>query len=141
MSNKSNYTPTEAKYKGTAQENYITYDLEQETRGTTSAMYPKVKRVYIAGDVQDWDVGTFEKQSRRTVYGVRIDYEQKREGYRRKAYNGERNGTTYEVPATAVEPSISRYTKVVEIPEVAQNVRFQGTKLPKKYRSAMQNVR
>ena len=32
---------------------YVTYDLEQQTRGGGSAIYPKVKRVYIAGDVSN----------------------------------------------------------------------------------------
>lgn len=141
MSTSSDYTPTEAKYKGSAEEHYITYDLKQSTRGGSSTMYPKVKRVYVAGDVMDWEVGQFEKQSGRSVHGVRIDYEQRREGYRRKAYTAERNGKTYRVPATTVEPSVSNNTKVVEIPERAQNVKFRGTKLPQKYRSAIQNVR
>ena len=30
---KHHYTPTEAKYKGGAQEMHVTYDLPQETRG------------------------------------------------------------------------------------------------------------
>ncbi|REJ82692.1 MAG: hypothetical protein DWQ34_24105 [Planctomycetota bacterium] len=137
----SSYTPTEAKYKGTAREQYITYDLEQTTRGEKTAVYPKVKRVYIAGDVQNWEVGRFEKKSGRTVHGVRIHYEQRREGYRRKAYTAERNGTTYRVPATTVEPSVSRYSKVIEIPEDAENVKFRDKKLPAKYQSALQDVR
>ncbi len=45
------YRPTESKYKGDAKEMYVTYDIEQKTRGDSTAMYPKVKRVYIAGDV------------------------------------------------------------------------------------------
>lgn len=52
---KQRYRPTEAKYKGGAHEMYVTYDLEQQTR-RGSAIYPKAKRVYIAGDVQDWQV-------------------------------------------------------------------------------------
>ena len=31
------YRPTESKYKGGAQEMYVTYDLEQKTRGGGSA--------------------------------------------------------------------------------------------------------
>lgn len=135
------YSPTEAKYKGTAQDQYITYDLEQETRGDETATYPKVKRVYIAGEVEGWDVGEIRKKSGRTVHGVQIRYEQRREGYSRKAYTAERDGTTYHVPATTVAPSVSRFTKVVEIPEDATNVQFRGTKLPNKYQSALQNVR
>lgn len=141
MSRQSRYTPTEAKFKGTAEDQYITYDLEQKTRGDSSAMYPKVKRVYIAGDVDGWDVGEFEKKSGRTVHGVRVDYEQRRDGYQRRGYIAHRNGASYHVPPTTVEPSVSRYSKIVEIPEKAENVKFRGTTLPQKYRSALQNVR
>jgi hypothetical protein len=52
------YRPTESKYKGGAQEMYVTYDLEQKTRGEHEAVYPKVKRVYVAGNVKDWKSGT-----------------------------------------------------------------------------------
>jgi hypothetical protein len=48
---KGRYRTTESKYKGGASEMYITYDLEQKTRGGGSTLLPKVKRVYIAGDV------------------------------------------------------------------------------------------
>jgi hypothetical protein len=53
---KSRYRPTESRYKGGAQEMYVTYDLQQKTRGGGQALYPKVKRVYIAGEVKDWKV-------------------------------------------------------------------------------------
>jgi hypothetical protein len=45
------YRPTESKYKGGADEMYVTYDLEQKARSDGRAIYPKVKRVYIAGQV------------------------------------------------------------------------------------------
>lgn len=127
----ADYTPTEAEYKGGAEEMYVTYDLQQKTRGGGTATYPKVKRVYIAGKVRDWDVGDFEKQSGRTVHGVKIEYSQTREGY-----EAERGGTEYQV-----DPSTSRYAKIVEIPDAAENAAFRGTELPEKYRSALQDVR
>lgn len=127
----ADYTPTEAQYKGDAEEMYVTYDLEQETAGEGTATYPKVKRVYIAGDVEDWAVGTFEKQSGKEVYGVRIRYTRSREGY-----EAEREGTEYEVGESSAE-----YTKVVEVPEDADNVKFRGTDLPEKYESALQDVK
>ena len=37
---------------------YIAYDLEQKTRGDGHAFYPKVKRVYIAGDVKEMSTFT-----------------------------------------------------------------------------------
>ena len=68
--NQHRYRPTESKYKGGASEMYVTYDLEQKTRGGGSAWLPKVKRVYIAGDVTGWEVGEFRKRSGREVHGV-----------------------------------------------------------------------
>lgn len=126
----ADYTPTEAKYEGGADEMYVTYDLEQRTAGEGTATYPKVKRVYIAGDVDDWKVGDFEKQSGRKVHGVRISYARSRKGY-----HAERGGTGYDV-----KPSRTRYTKVVEVPTDAENVAFRGTRLPEHYRSAVQDV-
>jgi hypothetical protein len=60
---KPSYRRTEAKYKGGAHEMYVTYDLEQRTRGDKTAVYPKAKRVYIAGEVRDWEVGDFQKKT------------------------------------------------------------------------------
>lgn len=53
------YKSTGSRYKGGAEEMCITCDLEQRTRGGGTAMYPKVKRVYIAGNVSEWSVGFF----------------------------------------------------------------------------------
>ena len=66
------YKTTESKYKGGAEEMYVTYDLWQETRGDGRALYPKVKRVYIAGQVKDWHVGTFAKRTGKHVHGVKL---------------------------------------------------------------------
>jgi hypothetical protein len=137
------YRPTESKYKGGAHEMYITYDLEQRTRGGGTATYPKVKRVYIAGDVKDWKLGRFRKKSGREVYGVRIEYEQSRQGYRREGYEATRDGTEYEVAPAKVPATSQRFTQVVEVPEQSRNVHFHAdaAKLPEKYRHALQNVR
>src|SRR5215468_11002427 len=96
-STQHHYKTTESKYKGGAKEMYVTYDLWQETRGEGRALYPKVKRVYVAGDVKNWQVGTFKKRSGKEVYGVKIDYEQNREGYSRKGFTAHRGGTEYAV--------------------------------------------
>src|SRR5437773_948258 len=96
------YKTTESKYKGGAEEMYVTYDLWQATRGEGRALYPKVKRVYIAGTVKDWHVGTFEKRTGKKVYGVKIEYEQSREGYTRQGYTAARGETRYHVPPTQV---------------------------------------
>jgi hypothetical protein len=137
------YKPTESKYKGGAREMYITYDLEQETRDKGTATYPKVKRVYIAGDVKDWKTGKVKKRSGRTVSGVEINYRQTRAGYSRKNYTAEREGARQQVKPTAVKGSSQGFRKVIEVPEEAQNVHFytKPDKLPRKYQSALQNVR
>jgi hypothetical protein len=139
---KQRYRPTEAKYKGGAHEMYVTYDLEQRTR-SGSAIYPKVKRVYIAGDVQDWQVGRVKKRSGRDVYGVRIAYDQRRKGYHRKAYTAERGGTAYQVAPASVEATAQHFMRIEELPERARNVHFytDARKLPEKYRDAVQDVR
>src|SRR5919201_2997363 len=121
--NKQRYRPTESKYKGGAHEMYVTYDLDQKTR-SGHALYPKVKRVYIAGDVQDWKVGRVKKRSGREVYGVQIAYEQRRKGYRRKEYAAERGGTAYQVAPASVEATTQSFTRIEEVQERARNVHF-----------------
>jgi len=140
---KRGYRPTESKYKGGATEMYITYDLEQETRGGGKATYPKVKRVYIAGDVKDWKMGQVRKKSGREVHGVRIEYEQGRTRHRRTGYTAERGGTQYEVSPTGVGATTQRFAQVVELPLEARNVQFHAGEgdLPEPYRHARQDVR
>lgn len=141
MSSQRHYRPTESKYKGTADEYYVTYDLEQQTRGGNSAIYPKVHRVYIAGDVNEWNVGDFNKRSGRRVHGVKVDYEQSRAGYHRKGYTAHRGHTTYHVSPTDVEPATSHFAQVIEIPDDARNVRFREGPLPERYADALQSIR
>jgi hypothetical protein len=140
---KRTYRPTESKYKGGAHEMYVTYDLEQKTRGGGSATYHKVKRVYIAGDVKDWSAGLVTKKSGRQVRGVRIEYERSRAGYPRSGYTAERGETAYEVAPATVGRASQRFVQVVEVPEAARNVHFyaESSKLPPESRSALQNVR
>ena len=135
------YKSTESKYKGGAEEMYITYDLWQQTRGDNRALYPKVKRVYIAGEVKDWEAGTFRRRSGKDIHGVKIAYEQSRGGYTRKGYTAHRGDTEYRVPPTKVEGSKSRFTKIVEVPKDARNVTFHKGGLPKKYEDALQDIR
>jgi len=135
------YKTTESKYKGGAKEMYITYDLWQATRGGHPALYPKVKRVYIAGHVKDWQVGTFAKRTGKQVHGVKIEYEQSRAGYTRQGYTATRGDTHYRIPPTQVKKSTARFAQVVEVPEDAQNVQFHMGELPQHYRDALQDVR
>ncbi len=137
------YHPTESKYQGGAHQMYVTYDLEQRTRGAQSAIYPKVKRVYIAGDVKGWNAGAVCKRTGREVHGVRIEYEQTRQRYRRKAYAAQRGRTGYAVAPASVGSTCQRFIQVVEVPQRACNVHFypQHAELPAKYREALQRIR
>jgi hypothetical protein len=140
---KGRYRPTESKYKGGAHQMYVTYDLQQKTRGGGSALYPKVKRVYVAGNVKDWKTGTVQKRSGREVRGVRIEYQQSRARYHRKGFTAERGETAYKVAPAAVGSTSQKFVQVVEIPKDAKNVHFYKDrgKLPAKYRQALQDVR
>src|SRR5262249_60587231 len=135
------YKTTESKYKGGAKEMYVTYDLWQATRGDSQALYPKVKRVYIAGHVTGWHVGTFAKRTGQKVHGVKIEYEQSRAGYTRQGYTATRGNTRYHVPPTQIGKSAARFAQIVEVPEAAHNVQFHAGELPEKYRHALQAVR
>jgi hypothetical protein len=122
---------------------YITYDLEQKTRGGDSKMYPKVKRVYIAGEVKDWKTGNVKKRSGKSVHGVAIEYEQSRKGFQRKAFTAQRGRTSYPVKPSPVGRTSQTFRQVLEVPPDAQNIHFykNASKLPQKYRSAVQSVR
>ncbi len=137
------YRPTEAQYKGGAKEMYVTYELEQRTRGGNTASYPRVKRVYVAGDVKDWRTGTFTNRRGRRVHGVRIAYDQRRAGFRRGAFEGGRGRTRYRVGPSSVPATEQRFTKVVELPDRARDVQFHtaATRMPARYRRALQRVR
>lgn len=135
------YRSTESKYKGGAEEMYVTYDLWQETRGNNRALYPKVKRVYIAGTVTNWHVGTFEKRTGKSVYGVKIEYEQSRAAYARKGYSANRGSTHYLVQPARVRGSKSRFSRIVDLPQDAKNVAFHEHNLPPKYQEALQDIR
>lgn len=137
------YRPTESKFKGGAKEMYVTYDLEQRTRGDGTALYPKVTRVYIAGDVKGWDLGDFRKRSGRDAHGVKIEYEQSRRPYRRKAFTAARGETEYGVSPASVGATAQRFTQIVELPAAARDVHFHtsGKSLPERYRHALQAVR
>ena len=137
------YRPTEAKYKGGADEMCVTYDLDQRTRGGKQAEYPKVKRVYIAGDVTEWQPGVLRKRTGREVHGVRIAYEQRRAGYRRRRFTASRGGRRYGIEPSSAKSSVQRFVQVVELPSAARNVHFypKGRALPERYHSALQRIR
>lgn len=140
---KRRYRSTESKYKGGAQEMYVTYDLQQKTRGTQSALYHKVRRVYIAGDVTNWRTGQVRKRTGREVHGLRIEYEQTRRGYHRRKYAARRGETKYLVEPGVVAATAQRFAQVIEIPTGARNVHFyiNQRELPPEYQKALQQVR
>lgn len=140
---KERYRSTESKYKGGAQEMYITYDLKQKTRGGDERLYPKVKRVYIAGDVQDWKIGNMQKRSGKTVHGIAIEYQQSRKSYQRSGFSAKRGSTRYPVKPSSVGSTAQKFRQVLEVPQNASNIHFYANarKLPARYRSALQSVR
>jgi hypothetical protein len=138
------YKPTEAKFKGGAIERYVAYDLEQRTRSGRRAIYPKVKRVYIAGDVTGWkSAARLRKRSGRVVKGIRIEYRQSRRAYARKAYTAKRGRTRYQVKPSRAPRTEETFTQIVELPEKARNAHFYpaSSRLPPKYKHALQRVR
>ncbi len=120
---------------------YVTYDLAQETRGNRRRLYPKVKRIYLAGEVRAWRLGTLQKRTGRRAHGLKVEYEQSREAYERKAYTAARGRTAYRVSPARVHRSASRFVKIIEVPKEARNIRFHARGLPQRYRSALQDVR
>src|SRR6266536_5786465 len=96
------YKATETKYKGGAEEMYVTYDLPQKTVAGRKVQYPKVKRVYIAGKVKGWRLGEFAKRTGRKVWGVKVDYGQSRAAYERQGYQATRSGKPYTVSPAKV---------------------------------------
>ena len=118
------YRSTESKYKGGASEMYISYDLEQQTRGGNTALMPKIKRVYIAGEVKEWKQGDFCKRSGREVHGVRIEYQQSRSRYRRRSFHAKRDQTDYHVAGTGVRAANGASHRSSNCPRVHATWRF-----------------
>ncbi len=143
QSNPDRYHSTTSKYKGGAQEMYVTYDIKRETRSGSQTYFPKVKRVYISGDIKNVKTGEVKKRSGREVRGVMINYEQSRRGADRQGFTAHRGHTTYSVKSAHMHGSSQKFTKVVEIPEDARSVHFyrNSKQLPAKYKSALQDVR
>jgi hypothetical protein len=133
IAHKHHYHPTESKYKDGAKDMFITYDLRQRTRGGGTAMYPKIKRVYIAGDVKDWKLDHVRKKSGREVYGVRIEYHQSRKVYRRKAFTAKHGKTAYKVSPASILRTSQPFVQVVHF-------YTDKDQLPGKYQSALQDV-
>ena len=108
------YKPTTAKFKGRTKTYYIYYESLDRVRGGKLKWKPHVKRVYVSGDLIEWEVGTFTNRYGRRVHGVKIVYENPRE-----SYTAQRGSTKYKVKRTKVT-----VTKIVKLPEDARNVRI-----------------
>jgi hypothetical protein len=121
---------------------YVTYELDQHTAGGTTASFPKIKCVYIAGNVKHWAVGEFAKRTGRKVHGVRIEYEQSRRAYKREGYRAMRNGQAVDVRPSGVGATAQRFTQIVELPRHTHNVEFHTSRkeLPERYQHALQRV-
>ena len=102
-----------------------------------------MKRVYIAGDVKDWQAGNITKRTGKKVHGVAIEYEQSRKGYQRRGFTGQRGDTQYETKPASVGGSSQKFRQVLEVPQNAQNIHFYNSarKLPARYQSALQSVK
>lgn len=100
------------RYKGKVGYAYVTYGFGNSTR---------VKRVAVPGAVVNGRVGYFRNRMGRRVYGVRINYRQEREAYRRST-------------GARVAPTTLVLAKVVEVPSNARDVAFHET-LPPRFRN------
>jgi hypothetical protein len=110
------------------QEMYITYELAQRTRGGGSAIFPRVKRVYIPGDVVEWGVGRFRKRSGRMVHGVRITYRM-RDGAAPEEPRKAPRSTTNTAGGDTSAPA-RRFTQVIDLPDAARNVQLHEAQRP-----------
>jgi hypothetical protein len=75
---------------------------------------------FIAGNIMDWRPGVFHNKVGREVHGVRIEYEQRRAGYRRSGFAAHRSGREYQVKQARVKqvkPTSQRFVQVVELPD------------------------
>ena len=105
-----------------------------------------VRAPRLSGQLRDHHFGIASRTShgsRREVHGVRIEYEQRRQGYRRQAYAARRGKTGYRVEAASVGPTAQHFAQVVEVPQRARNVHFYPAhgELPPRYRDALQRIR
>jgi hypothetical protein len=84
-----------------------------------NALYHKVKRVYIAGDVRDWRTGLVRKKTGREVHGLRVEYEQTRRGYRQRGYAARWGETKYlwhQGPSLRLLSGLSRWSRFRRAP-------------------------
>jgi hypothetical protein len=106
------YKKTTEKYKGETKTYWITYKVPSER---TKEPINKAKRFYVSGELKKTEgPDTFVNKMGNKTYGIKVTYENPREGYK-----AEREGKEYEV-----KPSMTTVTKIVELPEDAINVKI-----------------
>jgi hypothetical protein len=110
-----------------AQEMYVSYDLPQRTRGGGTAIFPKVKRVYIPGEIQEWAVGNFRKRSGRHVFGVKVTYRVPAEPTIEESQTDSRPDAGR---VSRIHPTYRRFTQVIGLPEAARNVQLHEAQAP-----------
>jgi hypothetical protein len=115
------YKETTAKYKGETKTYWVTYEVQSKS---TEEPVDKAKRFYVSGELKDTEgPNTFVNKMGNKTYGIKVTYDNTREGY-----DAERDGTRYHV-----EPTTVTVTKIVALPEGAINVKISD----KKPKSAM----
>jgi hypothetical protein len=127
MNERRQYNPLKSAYKGGTDQLFVTYEIDGlDGHSSDEDSYPQVTRVYLSGDLCDWEIGTFRTRSGAEVFGVKIEYQQTHERYRvRDAHE------VYEDAANG-----RRYTKIIEIPAQATNIELRS-ELPDRYRHAL----
>lgn len=105
------YQETTEKYKGETKTYWITYEVP--SKGAEEPV-DKAKRFYVSGKVVRTEgPDTFENRMGNQTFGLKVTYENPREGY-----TATRGGTEYEV-----EGAVTRVEKIVELPKDARNVK------------------
>lgn len=114
-------------YKGGSDQWFVTYELGPDTNDEGTC--PQVTRVYLSGELCNWELGTFATHSGAVVHGVKIEYQRTHESYRAHDGDGE-----YETASNT-----RRFVKVIEVPPGATHVRLRAA-LPDRYRHALHRL-
>jgi len=108
---------------------FVTYEIDAVQLGADcddDDCCAQVTRVYLPGDLCDWEIGVFKTRSGADVFGVKIEYQQTHECSRVRDQD-----TEYECAADTL-----RYTKIIELPRSATAIELRA-ELPDRYRQAL----
>ena len=116
---------------------YITFDVK-ESAGDLVALFPKVKKVHITGEVKGWMVGIFRRvygKRRRKFMGVKIEFDQIRKRYLQNS-----GYSTTSLPSNEalnqprkISETRSTVSTIIEVPANAENIQFRIGTLPERY--------